>query len=187
MTRNIAGLAKLPASRKRKGKAWSTEEARSFLESARRDADPLYAAYVLVLVCGLRKGEVLGLTRDDVDLDGADLVIGRQLQRVGRQLLHRETKTHASDASLPLPAICVTALRQRLAKADQARPAAGSAWQHSGVVFCSAFGTPVDPRNVNRSWDTRCLKAGSGRSPFMTPGVPAARCWPTWTCTHGWR
>src|SRR5690349_6480771 len=89
--------------------------------------------------------------------DGAELVIGRQLQRVGRQLLHRETKTHASDASLPLPAICVTALRQRLADADQACPAAGSAWQHTGLVFCSAFGTPFYPRNVNRSWDTRCL------------------------------
>jgi integrase len=34
-------------------------------------------AYVLVLVCGLRKGEVLGLTRDDVDLDTAELVVGR--------------------------------------------------------------------------------------------------------------
>jgi hypothetical protein len=38
--------------------------ARRFLESARRDGDPVYAAYVLVLVCGLRKGEVLGSHRD---------------------------------------------------------------------------------------------------------------------------
>ena len=35
------------------------DEARAFLESARHDRDPLYAAYVLVLVLGLRKGEVL--------------------------------------------------------------------------------------------------------------------------------
>jgi hypothetical protein len=37
------------------------EEARQFLESAKRDQDPLYAAYVLILVMGLRKGEVIGL------------------------------------------------------------------------------------------------------------------------------
>ncbi|SDY44777.1 Site-specific recombinase XerD [Micromonospora pattaloongensis] len=160
LSRNVATLVKLPAGRRRKGKAWSTEEARRFLESARRDRDPLYAAYVLVLVLGLRKGEVLGLTRDDVDLDAGELVIGRQLQRVRRELLHRETKTHASDATLPLPGICVTALRQRLADADAAKPTAGSAWQHTGLVFCTAFGTPVDPRNFNRSWDARCLKAG---------------------------
>lgn len=108
LTHNVAALAKLPASCRRKGKAWSTEEARRFLESARRDADPLYAAYVLVLVLGLRKGEVLGLTSGDVDLDARELSVGLQLQRVGRQLLHRETKTRASEATLPLPGICVS-------------------------------------------------------------------------------
>jgi len=37
-------------------KPWTAEEARQFLESAKRDQDPLYAAYVLILVLGLRKG-----------------------------------------------------------------------------------------------------------------------------------
>ena len=136
----------------------------SFLDSARRDGDPLYAAYVLVLVCGLRKGEVLGLTRDDLDLDAAELTIGRQLQRVRRELLHRETKIRASDATLPLPARCVTALRHRAASAPgRRRP--GSSGRRVGVAahrraFCSVFGTPIDPRNFNRSWDARCAKAG---------------------------
>jgi hypothetical protein len=35
---------------------------------------------------------------------------------VSRQLLHRETKTTTSDAALPLPDICVAALRLRKAK-----------------------------------------------------------------------
>ncbi len=46
--------------------AWSSEEARRFFESARDDGDPLYVAYVLILALGLRKGEVLGLTWNDV-------------------------------------------------------------------------------------------------------------------------
>ena len=45
---------------------------------------------------------MLGLTCD-VDLEEGELSIGRQLQRVSRQLLHRETKTATSDATLPLP------------------------------------------------------------------------------------
>jgi integrase len=56
----------------------------------------MYAAYVLILVLGLRKGEVLGLRWDAVDLDGRELVIDHQVQRVRRELLYRMTKTDAS-------------------------------------------------------------------------------------------
>src|SRR5215208_7564254 len=57
--RNVAQLVQIPKQRKRKLMPWTSEEARRFLESARSSSDPLYAAYVLVLVLGLRKGEVL--------------------------------------------------------------------------------------------------------------------------------
>jgi integrase len=56
----------LPSTRSKKKKAWTSDEARQFLESARADGDPYYAAYVLVLVLGLRKGEMLGIIWDAV-------------------------------------------------------------------------------------------------------------------------
>ncbi|MFY1679994.1 tyrosine-type recombinase/integrase [Micromonospora sp. WMMD730] len=160
VTRNAAALVKLPPVRRRRGRAWTSDEARRFLESARADRDPLYAAYVLILVLGLRKGEVLGLTGDAVDLAAGELSIGWQLQRVGGQLLHRETKTQTSDATLPLPDICAAALdlRQQARKHD--RDQAGIAWQGSPLLFTTRYGTPIEPRNFNRSWDARCARAG---------------------------
>jgi integrase len=160
VAKNMAKSIKLPSVRKRKGTVWSSEEARHFLESARSEGDPLYAVYVLILVLGLRKGEVLGLTWDDVDLDDGELSIGRQLQRVSRQLLHRETKTSTSDATLPLPDICASALLLRKAEEADAREKAGSAWQRGKLIFTTKWGTPIEPRNFNRSWDARCAKAG---------------------------
>jgi hypothetical protein len=47
--------------------------------------------------------------------DADEVAITHQLQGVGRQLLYRETKTEASEAVLPLPDLCVTALRERRA------------------------------------------------------------------------
>ena len=160
VSRNVAALVKLPAVRKKRGQSWSSEEARRFLESARRDGDPFYAGYVLVLVLGLRKGEVLGLVWDDLDFERAELTVGLQLQRVSRQLLHRETKTAHSDATLPLPGLCVTALRLRQAGQEKAKADAGKVWQADRLVFTTGLGTPIEPRNFNRSWDTRCRKAG---------------------------
>lgn len=86
----------------------------------------LLVAYSLVLVTGLRKGEALGLTWADVDLDAGELTIGRQLQRVRGQLLHRDTKTQASDATLPLPDIYLTVIKLRQEHGDEARAAAGN-------------------------------------------------------------
>lgn len=159
ISKNVAGLVKLSSPGKRKRAPWSVEEVRRFLESARRDHDPLYAAYVLILVLGLRKGEVLGLTWDDVDLDAGELYVNRQLQRVGGRLHLRETKTDASTALLPLPAICVAALRLRDKEQTAQRDDAGDGWDDSRLVFTTRHGTPIEPRNFNRSFATRCRKA----------------------------
>jgi len=44
----------------KRGQSWVADEARRFLESAYADRDPLYPLWVLILVLGLRKGEVQG-------------------------------------------------------------------------------------------------------------------------------
>src|SRR5947209_16016623 len=70
ISKNPAAATKVPSARRRtrKVQVWSSDEARQFLESARADNDPLYAAYALVLALGLRKGEVLGLVWDNLNL-----------------------------------------------------------------------------------------------------------------------
>ncbi|TDB69581.1 tyrosine-type recombinase/integrase [Micromonospora sp. KC723] len=160
LTRNPAALLRVAEPRPRKTRPWSVDEVRQFLESARAEGDPLYATYVLILVLGLRRGEVLGLRWEDVDLAAGELAVAYQLQRIRRQLLHRETKTESSDATLPLPAICATALRSRREDQQRHREHAGRAWQDTGLVFTTRLGTPVEPRNFHREFKTRCRKAG---------------------------
>lgn len=158
--RNPTIGVKVPAVRRRKRNRWTTEQARRFLVSARVDNDPLYAAYVLVLVLGMRKGEVLGLPIDAPDFITQTLDVGWQLQRIDGQLVHRETKTEASDATLPFPTIVGTAMRLRLEQRERDRQAAAETWQDVGLMFTTTYGTPIDPRNFNRSWDARITKAG---------------------------
>lgn len=163
ITRNPAAFRlSAQGNRGRKVRPWSVDEARQFLESARIDGDGLYAAYVLLLVLGLRKGELLGLTWELVSLDNAELYVGQQLQRVGRQLLRRPAKTEGSEAALPLPDLCVTALKLRRQQQDAAREHA-EGWVDTGLVFTTRLGTPIEPRNFTRSFDRRIGKAGVRR------------------------
>ncbi len=162
ISRNPAAVIRLSnrTERTRKRHAWTVDEARRFLESARRDDDVFYAAYVLVLVLGLRKGELLGLTWALIDPDNAELYVGEQVQRVGGQLVRRRTKTEASEAPLPLPDLCIAALKLRRQQQDADRDQAGDAWVETGLVFTTRHGTPIEPRNFNRSFDRRITRAG---------------------------
>ena len=159
-SRNVAAVVRLPVPRVRHRQWWSVEEARRFLESARREADPLYAACVLVLVLGLRRGEALGLTWPDVNFGTAEIHIQWQLQRAGGQLHHRATKTPGSTAVLPAPDICVTALQLRASLQAADRDHAGGGWQESDLVFTTTCGTPYELRNFARHFALRCSKAG---------------------------
>jgi len=164
ISRNPATLVKLPrVRRRRRGHSWTSDEARAFLESARLGNDPLYAAFVLILVLGLRRGEVLGLEWSDLDFERAELSINRQLQRVRGTLYVRDTKTETSEAALPVPEICITALRLRKAAQAAARLAAGEVWQDFNFIFTTRYGTPIEPRNFNRYFHARCDKAGVRR------------------------
>jgi integrase len=168
VTRNVASSARVPAppKRRRNGSAWSVEEAGRFLASAREDDDPLYAVYVLILVNGLRRGEALGLTWPSIDLDSCEIEIGWQLQRIRGELIHKKrikTEDSEADDTVPVPEICVAALKIRHEEQDAVREQAGKRWQQSDLVFTTRWGTPIEPRNFNRSFDARCTKAGVPR------------------------
>ncbi|GAA3019441.1 site-specific integrase [Streptomyces lactacystinicus] len=152
ITRNVAKLVQAPRAEYRVTKPWTLDETLIFLEGARRD--PLYAAFVLAVALGMRRGEILGLHWGDIDLDNRTLTVRRQLQRVDGVLYEDSPKSRRARV-IPLPAMCVAPLRwQRLRQAEQRRRRleAGEGWIESDSVFTTATGQPVEPRNLTRSF-----------------------------------
>jgi integrase len=160
VTRNVAALVRVSVPRTTSRKVWTVEDARRFLEASRDARDPYHAGYVLLLVLGLRRGEVLGLTWPDVDLATGETRIQWQLQRVEGKLALRRTKTKSSEAVLPLPEICREALTSHRAMTNAWRFAAGPAWHDTGLVLPTRYGLPIDPRNFHRKFKERALAAG---------------------------
>ncbi|MFI5861409.1 tyrosine-type recombinase/integrase [Streptomyces sp. NPDC051546] len=159
--KNVASLVKVPKPRRKRIKPWSVAEAGQFLADAANRDDHLFATWVLVLCLGLRRGEVLGLTWKSVDLEAGELYVDHQIQRAGREILHRETKTEESDDFLPLPALCLKALRMRRAQQLGDRKAAGELWQDThGLIFTTKHGTPIEPGNLTRMFGLRAHRAG---------------------------
>ena len=84
VSRNVARLVTLPPNRPARQQPWSPDEALAFLRAA--CGDRLYPAFVLLLAYGLRRGEVLGLSWRDVDLEHGVVRIRQQLLRAGGRL-----------------------------------------------------------------------------------------------------
>jgi len=157
VARNVAALVRVPQAGPREFRPWSVDEAVTFLDVAR--GHPLHAAFVLVLTLGLRRGEVLGIAWDHVDLDDGTVRIRQQLQRFGGELRLTDVKTRRSGRMVPLPDPCIRALRKRKAEQAADRLAAGQRWEETGLVFTTRHGTPVEPRNLARTFDLLCERA----------------------------
>lgn len=149
--RNVAALVTLPRIQKQEMKIFTPEQAKAFLESLK--GHRLEALFIMALTLGLRRGELLGLHWSDVDFDAATLRVNYGLQRFDGKLHLVEPKTEKSRRVLPLPSLLVDALRIHRTRQLEERLALGSNWQESGFVFASTIGTPLEPRNLNRTFD----------------------------------
>lgn len=154
ISRNVARLTELPGRESRDIRPWSADEAIDFLRVAK--PDPLYPAFVLLILYGMRRGEVLGLRWQDVDLDAGTFAIRQQLQRVRGSLRTGPVKTRAGNRELPISGLAREALFMRLQRQAADREAFGRAWRDTGLVFTTRSGLPVEPRNLARSFRRIC-------------------------------
>ncbi|MEU3630720.1 site-specific integrase [Streptomyces fradiae] len=156
--RNVATLVEPPSVEARDLSPWSLDETLDFLAAAR--TDPLYAAFVLAIALGFRRGEIVGLRWENVDLERREIRVRTQRQRVGGEVYEDDPKGRRRKQTLPLPAICVAPLRwQRLRQAAM-REEAGTAWEETGYVFTTRTGRPIEPRNLYRSFTRVARSAG---------------------------
>jgi integrase len=160
VARNVATFTETPAGPARPGRSLTVEEARALLDEIA--GDRLEAAYICLLMLGLRPGEVLGLHWPDVDLDVGQVRIRQALKLEDGALVVGPLKTPRSRRTLSGPAPVVEALRTHRRRQLEERMAAGPAWQESELVFTTQIGTPLHPRNFRRRFGQITERAGLG-------------------------
>jgi len=183
ISRNVATLVDVPRIERPAVRVLSAEEANHLLDAAR--GERFEAVYSVGLALGLRRGELLGLTWRDVDVDGAQLRIIRSLQRIGGKLQLTETKTPKSRRTVPLPQYAVRSLRAHRVRQIEERLASGSDWKDGDMdlVFANRTGGPIEPVNLHRAYKRLLSKAGlpsirfhnlrhSAASLMLAQGVP---------------
>ena len=116
-------------------KTLPVEQLQSFLREAKDSG--VFELYYLELATGLRRGELLGLNWEDIDLERGDLRVRRQIARINGEVVEAPLKTKNAYRTLPLAEDTVSILLEQKEKVG------GSPW-----VFPSPTGGPISPDSV---------------------------------------
>lgn len=129
------------------------DQRRRFL--ATLEGHRLKPLYLLALHLGLRRGELVALRWADINLHSTPPTL-----RVTRG------KTTAAARTIPLSPMLVEALEDHWDWLQDERAVAGMAWKEHGLVFPSARGTPLVPRNLYRHFQQTLERADLAPMPF---------------------
>ena len=134
LTNPAEGCA-LPRVEHQEMKTLTTVQLASFFREARESG--VFELYYLELATGLRRGELLGLKWEDIDLERGDLRVRRQVSRINGEVVEAPLKTKNAYRTLPLAEDTVSVLK------EQRRKVGNSPW-----VFPSPNGGPISPDSV---------------------------------------
>jgi integrase len=148
LVRNPASLVKPPRVPKPPMRVWSADEARRFLTAVADDR--LCALWTLLLTTGLRRGEVLGLRWEDVDLKRGRLAVRQTVVAIGYDVDVSEPKTTTGRRSVSLDPTTVAALKaHRRRQAEELLRAELGAGE-SELVFTTEDGSMIHPDRISK-------------------------------------
>ena len=134
LTNPAEGCA-LPKVEHREMKTLPVEQLQSFLREAKDSG--VFELYYLELATGLRRGELLGLKWEDIDLEHGDRPVRRQIARINGKVVEAPLETKNAYRTLPLAEDTISILN------EQKKKVGSSPW-----VFPSATGGPISPDSV---------------------------------------
>jgi integrase len=139
--RNVADLDKPPRRAEYVPQMFTVEQARAFIAVIREDR--FYALYLLALTTGMRKGELLALTWDALDLDAGTLAVTATQRKQPGQFVVNTPKTAAGKRPLVLHPIAVAALRAQRVRRAEERLQLGEAWGDASLIFPNRVGRRI--------------------------------------------
>ena len=149
VARNVTDLVEKPRPKRKEFTTWSADEVNRFLEAVTDHR--WYPIYTLAVYTGMRQGEILGLYREDINLDRGVINVRHQVSAIpGQGLVISEPKSEKARRPITLPPSALDILETYLELVGV----------ESGLVFMTSTGRPISPRNILRHFKSVVKKTG---------------------------
>ncbi len=136
---------------------WTAAQLRQFLEEI--DDHRLAPAFFVAANTGMRRGEVLGLRWDDVDLEAARISVRHAVLNVAYELVLADVKTKTSRRTIDLDPRTVAVLRAWRKTQLEERLALGHRPDDIDIVFSALEGGPTHPDLFSQTFDRAVAKS----------------------------
>ena len=151
VSRNVASVVKPPKVDEKEIESLKADEINAVLTALKDHR--LEPIVVLALSSGARRGEMLALNWENVDLEAGTIKIERSLEQTKAGLRFKAPKTKNGRRVVYLPPIAVDALRAHRRRRLELRMALGQGKPEPDALVFSAFDdSPIPPNNLSRDW-----------------------------------
>lgn len=169
--RNVASLVSPPRAERPEMSTWTVGELKQFLRTV--EGHRLYAAFVVLATTGMRRGEVLGLQRVDVDIACAEVSVRRTVGVVDGRIGIGPPKSASSRRLVALDTMTTAVV------ADHLEHRAGSVW-----VFPGEGDAPLNPASFSSTFERLVARAGVPRIRVHACVTPTPRSPCVRACTR---
>lgn len=137
--RNVCDLVEPPIPKRHEMQPLTQEQARCLLKAAHEHK--LEALLTVAITTGMRRGELLGLHWQDIDLKVGTIHVQRSVNRFGKfGIVVSEPKTTKSRRKIVLPVFVSDILKQHREHQQEMKKEAGDLWREMDVVFSNRHG-----------------------------------------------
>jgi integrase len=182
ITRNVAkDIINLPRIKKHKSEIYSANEIKALLEFVKNTN--MEVPIILAAICGMRRGEILGLMWSEVSFENQTIKVCRQLLPTKNGLEFEEPKSEDSNRTINAPAEVMDMLYRQSERQQEYKRLLGDEYHNNELVNCQNNGELLNPSYFSKQFAQTIKNAGlkhvrfhdlrhSCASLMLTAGVP---------------
>jgi integrase len=157
---NPADAAEPPKVERKEMSALDPTETATLIETARNER--LFIAYLLAVMCGLRRGEVAALRWRSIDWDRGEASIKTSIEQT-RKAVREKTPKSGKGRTVAIPAMVFEELRQHRVKQAEHLLTLGVRLTDDRHIVMREDGQPYQPRSLTHAFQIFRAKHGLDR------------------------